>query len=435
MDGDTGSGTFALPLELDTYVQKSIAHLLEPCACRQHLDSKLSESEDHRRQLQLQVHELHSRLEEADCKCAKAKQEACLNAQALKRQIADWQKLADHCKAVTQECALLTQECARLESECNLYYNDREVFMQAADEAEERAAAAQERAAAAETRIQELITELESHEHYETPRDSFEKPKTCDGEDAVALQLKLTQMEEDMQSMQKELENVKAGAKAEVDAAYRQLDEHSSKMHALLTSANQRYEESLAELRTVQEAYTRIEATHRDEQTVHLMVMSAINYGVCKALEDEKRKTIESLKLRFQAVVKRLKGEMRADRERMKVAEKGMKALLVEAQSLRQEMAVCTNNLNKAENEVQLLADENKELWLLLRGRHPSCSSSPTESPLYTKANKGMTRSKSQGKLQDKCEPRGQDSIAATAARRPLTPLRSNSPECRLRHR
>lgn len=100
-----------------------------------------------------------------------------MNAQALKRQIADWQKLADHCKAVTQECALLTQECARLESECNLYYNDREVFMQAADEAEERAAAAQERAAAAETRIQELITELESHEHYETPRDSFEKPK------------------------------------------------------------------------------------------------------------------------------------------------------------------------------------------------------------------------------------------------------------------
>jgi hypothetical protein len=39
--------------------------------------------------------------------------------------------------------------------------------------------------------------------------------------------------------MQKELENVKAGAKAEVDAAYRQLDEHSSKMHDLLTSANQ----------------------------------------------------------------------------------------------------------------------------------------------------------------------------------------------------
>ncbi len=37
---------------------------------------------------------------------------------------------------------------------------------------------------------------------------------------------------------------------------------------------------------------------------------------------------------------------------RMKVAEKGMKALLGEAQSLRQEMAVCTNNLNKAENEV-----------------------------------------------------------------------------------
>jgi hypothetical protein len=131
----------------------------------------------------------------------------------------------------------------------------------------------------------------------------------------------------------------------------------------------------------------------------------------------------------------------------MKVAEKGAKALLVETQALRHEMVVCSNNLNKAENEVQLLADENKELWLMLRAKYPSCSSSssPTEetsSSLSIKANcSGMTTTarKVQVKLNDKYELRGQDSstslVQATAARSPLTPLRSNSPECRLHHR
>jgi len=130
----------------------------------------------------------------------------------------------------------------------------------------------------------------------------------------------------------------------------------------------------------------------------------------------------------------------------MKVAEKGAKALLVETQALRHEMVVCSNNLDKAENEVQLLADENKELWLMLRAKYPSCSSSssPTEetSSLSTKANcSGMTTTarKVQVKLHDKYELRGQDSstslVQATAARSPLTPLRSNSPECRLLHR
>ncbi len=43
---------------------------------------------------------------------------------------------------------------------------------------------------------------------------------------------------------------------------------------------------------------------------------------------------------------------------RMKVAEKGAKALLVETQALRHEMVVCSNNLNKAENEVQNAANQ-----------------------------------------------------------------------------
>jgi hypothetical protein len=104
-------------------------------------------------------------------------EEASLNAQALKRQVADGQKLADRCKVVMQECVALTQESARLENECKLYHNDREVFMEAADEAEERAAAAEERALAAERRILELVARLESLQQLEARLDSFEKPK------------------------------------------------------------------------------------------------------------------------------------------------------------------------------------------------------------------------------------------------------------------
>ncbi len=57
---------------------------------------------------------------------------------------------------------------------------------------------------------------------------------------------------------------------------------------------------------------------------------------------------------------------------RMKVAEKGAKALLVETQALRHEMVVCSNNLDKAENEVQKCckSDHNwriKKLYLNAR--------------------------------------------------------------------
>ena len=89
-------------------------------------------------------------------------EEASLNAQALRRQVADTQRLAVECKTLTKEVDSLTQECIRLEKECNLYHNDREVFMEAADEAEDRAAQAEERAEEANRRVEELLLELEN---------------------------------------------------------------------------------------------------------------------------------------------------------------------------------------------------------------------------------------------------------------------------------
>jgi uncharacterized membrane protein YgaE (UPF0421/DUF939 family) len=77
-----------------------------------------------------------------------------MNAQALKRQVADSQKLAEQYRA-------LKKECNRLEQECELYHNDRDVFEEAACEAEDRAAEAEDRAAQAERKNEELIEELE----------------------------------------------------------------------------------------------------------------------------------------------------------------------------------------------------------------------------------------------------------------------------------
>lgn len=77
-----------------------------------------------------------------------------MNAQALKRQVAESQKLAEQYRA-------LKEECSRLEHECALYHNDRDVFMEAAYEAEDRAAEAEDRAAGAERRNETLIEELD----------------------------------------------------------------------------------------------------------------------------------------------------------------------------------------------------------------------------------------------------------------------------------
>lgn len=67
------AGGLSLPAELDTYVQDSILHMLEPCSCQEHLQPKLAEAEDSQRQMQLHVHKLLRRLEETEVKCAKSR--------------------------------------------------------------------------------------------------------------------------------------------------------------------------------------------------------------------------------------------------------------------------------------------------------------------------------------------------------------------------
>jgi len=71
---NNGDTVVCLPPHLDTYLQKSIFHMLaEPCSCQRHLEVKLAEAVDSQRQMQNQVHVLLRRLEEAEAKCAKSR--------------------------------------------------------------------------------------------------------------------------------------------------------------------------------------------------------------------------------------------------------------------------------------------------------------------------------------------------------------------------
>ncbi|XP_024536914.1 myosin-9 isoform X1 [Selaginella moellendorffii] len=129
-----------LSSEMESYMEGSIAHMVGLSCADQQLREKLQLAERSQLDLQSQVHCLQERLREIQQKYNTAKVEASLSAQALKRQIAETQKVAEYCKH-------LSEECSRLENECLLYHNDRQIFMEAADDAEERAAAAEHRAA------------------------------------------------------------------------------------------------------------------------------------------------------------------------------------------------------------------------------------------------------------------------------------------------
>ncbi|KAJ7141808.1 hypothetical protein O6H91_Y554200 [Diphasiastrum complanatum] len=123
--------------EMDSYLEGSIAHLLG-----------LSCSEEQpQRDLHSQVFYLQRRLQETQDKYQKAKEEASLSAQALRRQIAETQQLNEF-------CSLVTEECHRLEEGV-------------CDDAEERAVDAENRASEAETSPFVTIRTSESAKMYE----------------------------------------------------------------------------------------------------------------------------------------------------------------------------------------------------------------------------------------------------------------------------
>ncbi|KAG6550471.1 hypothetical protein Mapa_007945 [Marchantia paleacea] len=408
---------FALPAELDAYMQDSIFHMLGFCTYEDRLKKKLSRAEESQRDLALQLQQMQFRLRESDHKRAKSKEEAVLNAQALKRQVAENQKLLEQCRA-------LKDECNRLEQECNLYHNDRDVFMEAAYEAEDRAAEADDRVMEAEAKNAILEAELDQMRL----ALSIDGGKNLDieaAEDLAVLKSRIAELEGDNASLKEELSmfsNEDSLRMSYSPGEILRVPEGDGEDQVSVPF--EQFEETRRELLRLQESYASEAAARRDERTVRAVVSSAVTSGICRALEEEKEETINALNMEFSSLLRCMEVELSGCRERAKFAEKNVQNLLLELQAVRQEAAICRNNLDKAEVEVQMLADENKEVRILLRRRYAGL-----DSPMQNKGSNVGGSSKSRGRLRTKpYEAVSEESICEMCkARQPLMPLQANS--------
>ncbi|WVY90260.1 hypothetical protein V8G54_035774 [Vigna mungo] len=121
-----------LPPQIDCYIKQSIDHIVGLPISDKTLLTKLQASEELRRQLHQQRVFLLTKLKEKDDLIELARNEATMNAQAMKRFVEENQKLA-------AECERLVEQCVKLERECALYDHDREALMEFGNEADERA--------------------------------------------------------------------------------------------------------------------------------------------------------------------------------------------------------------------------------------------------------------------------------------------------------
>ncbi|KAM1968331.1 hypothetical protein FF1_043969 [Malus domestica] len=102
--------------------------------------------------LAVYCHRVDSNLEKEQV-LERAKAEASMNAQALRKFVEENQRLAS-------ECAHLVTQCNKWERECSLYDHDREALMDFGNEADQRAKEAQIRVQELEDEVRELRDEL-----------------------------------------------------------------------------------------------------------------------------------------------------------------------------------------------------------------------------------------------------------------------------------
>lgn len=154
-----------LPPEIDNYIKESIDHTLGLPVSSQTLNSKLRASQESQRQLRDQHLFLLAKLKEKDLLIERARNEATMNAQAVKRFVEENQKLAE-------ECESLIEQCVKLEKECALYDHDREALMEFGNEADERAQEAHARVVELERDLCLLEEELIKYKHQNESVDS-----------------------------------------------------------------------------------------------------------------------------------------------------------------------------------------------------------------------------------------------------------------------
>ncbi|KAJ1431919.1 putative interaptin-like isoform X1 [Sesbania bispinosa] len=322
-----------LPPVIDDYIKESIDHCLGLPVSSRTLEFKLRASLESERQLREQHLSLLAKLKEKDDLIERARVEASLNAQAVKKFVEENQKLAS-------ECENLVAQCQRLERECALYDHDREALMEFGNEADERAKEAHMR--------------------------------------AVELQQDLIMMEIELKKYKQENESVDSSSASTLA--------EESLLDSLLATVTSKDESS---------TYAFLDANSENEYCKKLL-------STWNCLKQSTRRTL---------------------------------SLVAEVNSLENDKEHLRINLHRAEEEVKLLFDENsildeknKRLERKCKERNHPDSGGKLTSSTSAKSNKR----KSSPKTTSSPMPRKIDFDDIDSSRQPLSPLRNNSPDCRM---
>lgn len=143
-----------LPQEIDQYIKQSIDHQIGLPVDSRALELKLNASEKAQMRYREQYLSLLLRFKQKDEEINRARAEASMNAQALKKFVEENRKLA-------VECENLASQCVKWEKECGLYDRDREALMEFGNEADERAKEAESKAQELEEELERVLSELE----------------------------------------------------------------------------------------------------------------------------------------------------------------------------------------------------------------------------------------------------------------------------------
>lgn len=91
--------------------------------------------------------------------------EATFNAQALKKQIMEYQRYVQDNEDLKSKCEGLSIKCELLSEDCSLYERDREMLVEFGHEAAEQANDANARALKAEQNEKSVAADLEFYKH------------------------------------------------------------------------------------------------------------------------------------------------------------------------------------------------------------------------------------------------------------------------------
>ncbi|KAB5568730.1 hypothetical protein DKX38_002523 [Salix brachista] len=392
--------------EIDDYIKETINESLGLPVSARTLQLKLRVYEDAYFRLRDQHLHLIGKFRQKDILIDRAKAEANMNAAAIKKFVEENQRLA-------AECANLVSQCNKWERECSLYDNDREALMEFGNEADERAREAEERAKEAEERAKEAeirVRELEEESGKAVEELQFYKHKChasrltelCEFSSGYLHSCKILPFN-----------SVAFDSSKGINFTYwivaqRNVHFVDTEMNGLLTRKYCLDDSSAESIDMEENSLESILATLVGKDEVesgqaYLEVNSG--YESCQNL----LKMWNSLRPSTRKVL----------------------SLAAKAKTLQQDKEHLRINLTRAEEEVKLLFEENSILdvenkRLLRREQNFDGSGGKHTSSASAKRSKRKSSSRS-SPVESKIDSENIDSL-----RQPLSPLRHNSPGCRL---